>query len=172
MNWEAIGSVGEIVGAILIIATLLFLGRQMGQQSRADTATTTGSWLTDYNAMVLEILRDPDIAELVRQGFTDFEELTPNNQMRFHCWMVPHLLSAQVMYFQFVDGIMHERMAEQILPFNAMMLKTKGGLYWWSTARGIWRPEFVQYMDDLIANSEPVTEIWPWFSITGSETRQ
>jgi hypothetical protein len=127
MNWEAIGAVGEIIGASLIVATLLFLGRQMGQQSRADTAATTGSWLADYNSMVLEILRDPGIAELIRQGLTDFEVLSPNDQMRFHTWMIAHLLSAQVMFFQLADGIMHERMADQILPFNAMMLKTKGG---------------------------------------------
>ena len=171
MNWDAVGAVGEIAGATLIVATLLFLGRQMAQQSKADTAATTDSWLTDYNSMVLEILRDPDVAELIRHGLTDFDNLSTNDQMRFHTWMVAHLLSAQVMYFQFVDGIMHERISEQVLPFNAMMLKTKGGRCWWSTARDIWRPEFVQYMDDLIEDSAPITDIWPWFTVTDSEAR-
>jgi hypothetical protein len=53
-----------------------------------------------------------------------------------------------------------------------MMLNTKGGLYWWSTARRIWRPEFVEHMDGLIADAMPVTEIWPWFTISGSETHK
>ena len=170
VNWEAAGAVGELLGASLIVATLLFLGRQIRQQSKADKAATTASWLADYNDMVLEILRDPDVASLIRQGLTDFEQLNSNDQMRFHTWMVAHLLSAQVMYFQFVDGTIHEPTAEQVLPFNAMMLKTKGGLYWWSTARRIWRPEFVEYMDGLIADVEPVTETWPWFSMSESET--
>ena len=170
MNWEAAGAIGEIAGAALIVATLLFLGRQIGQQARADTASTTGSWLADYNGMVLEVLRDAEVAELFRQGLTDFEALGLNDQMRFHAWMVTHLLSAQVMYFQYLDGVIQKPTAEQILRFNSMMLKTKGGLHWWATARAIWRPEFVQHMDELIADSAPITEIWPWFAIPEDST--
>ena len=34
MNWEAIGAVGEVFGAIALVATLLYLGRQIGQTNR------------------------------------------------------------------------------------------------------------------------------------------
>ena len=35
MNWEAIGAVGEILGAIAVVATLLYLARQTAENSRA-----------------------------------------------------------------------------------------------------------------------------------------
>ena len=160
MNWDAIGAVGEILGAAAVVATLIYLARQMRQEARANTAEVMGSWLADYNGMVLEILRDPEIAQI-----------SENDQMRFHAWMVPHLLNAQVLYFQLSDGIMHQRITDQILPFNAMMLKTRGGSYWWSTARSIWRPEFVEHMDKLIDECSPITEAWPWFSTNDQESR-
>ena len=171
MNWDAIGAVGEILGAAAVVATLIYLARQMRQEARSNTAEAMGSWLADYNGMVLEILRDPKIAQIFRQGLTDFEQLSENDQMRFHAWMVPHLLNAQVLYFQLSDGIMHQRIADQILPFNAMMLKTRGGSYWWSTARSIWRPEFVEHIDKLIVECSPITEVWPWFSTVDQEGR-
>ena len=34
-------------------------------------------------------------------------------------------------------------------------------------SRSIWRPAFVEYMDDLIQVTAPVTEIWTWFSTQG-----
>jgi len=52
-----------------------------------------------------------------------------------------------------------------------MMLKTRGGSYWWSTARSIWRPEFVEHMDKLIDECAPITEAWPWFSTVDQEGR-
>ncbi|MGK0260854.1 MAG: hypothetical protein ACI96M_004308, partial [Candidatus Azotimanducaceae bacterium] len=35
MNWEAIGAVGEIIGAIAVLATLVYLAMQMRQNTQA-----------------------------------------------------------------------------------------------------------------------------------------
>ena len=78
MNWEAIGAIGELFGAIAVVATLMYLARQMRQDARATTGETMGSWLADYNNMLLEILRDPEVARICRQGLTDFEQLDEN----------------------------------------------------------------------------------------------
>ena len=164
MNWEAFGAIGEILGALAVVATLMYLARQMRQDAKATTGEAMGSWLADYNNMVLEISRDPEFSKLIRQGLTDFEQLDENDQMRFHTFMVAHLLNAQNVFLQLQDGTMHQRIADQILPFNAAMLNSRGGLYWCGTARSIWRPEFVDHMDKLIEQASPITEIWPWFS--------
>ena len=169
LNWDAIGAVGEILGAAAVVATLMYLARQMRQETRADTAATMGSWLADYNGMVLEITRDPDVATIFRQGLTDLEQLDENDQMRFHTWMVAHMLNAEVLFFQLKDGIMHQLIGDQVLKFSAAMLNMKGGSYWWVSARPIWKPEFVEYMDKLIEDSSPITEHWPWFSTVGPE---
>jgi hypothetical protein len=34
MNWEAAGAVGEIIGAIAVVATLIYFARQLGQATR------------------------------------------------------------------------------------------------------------------------------------------
>ena len=43
MNWEAVGAVGEIVGAIAVVITLIYLARQMRQNSSALRSTTAQS---------------------------------------------------------------------------------------------------------------------------------
>ena len=140
MNWDAIGALGEILGATAVVATLIYLAKQLRQEARSDTSETMGSWLAEYNGLVLEIVRDPEIALVLRKGFANFENLNGNDQMRFHAWMVTHLLNAQVLYFQLNEGVMHQRIADQQLPFNASILKTTGGSQWWRTARTVWRP--------------------------------
>ena len=40
MNWEAIGAVGEILGALLVGVTLIYLAVQLRQNTRATRAAT------------------------------------------------------------------------------------------------------------------------------------
>ena len=68
MNWEAIGAVGEILGAIAVVATLLYLARQtrLGRQ-------TTISQSRNASAIAIaeqdrDIARDPDLARLYIKG--------------------------------------------------------------------------------------------------------
>ena len=61
MNWEAIGAVGELVGAAGIIVTLLYLSFQVRQNSKlsmaatrtalADGAQRLGMNITDYRLL-------------------------------------------------------------------------------------------------------------------------
>ena len=41
MTWEAIGAIGEVVGALVVAATLAFLAVQVRQNSKAINATIT-----------------------------------------------------------------------------------------------------------------------------------
>jgi len=164
MNWDAIGAVGEIFGALAVVVTLLYLGRQLRQESLATTGETMSSWLSDYNVLILELLRDAEVSKIIRQGLTDFGSLDSNDQMRFHIWMIAHLLNAQNLYLQRQDGVMHLQLADTVLSFNASMLSLNGGRYWWGTTRAILQPDFVAHMDNLIERAAPVTDSWPWFS--------
>jgi len=48
MNWQAIGAIGEIVGAVAVVATLLYLARDIRQNSRSLAISalrdTTANW--------------------------------------------------------------------------------------------------------------------------------
>jgi hypothetical protein len=165
MNWEAIGAVGETLGALAVVLTLAYLARQMRQETIASTSNAMGTWLADYNSLILELIRDPEVALVVRKGLADFEHLEGNDQMRFHVWMVAHLLNTQNLY---LDATMHGAIVDQVLHFLATMLSTDGGMQWWITARPIWTADFVAYMDKLIEDSPAVTETWPFFAASSA----
>jgi len=41
MNWEAIGAIGEVGGAVAVIATVIYLARQIRQNTSALRSTAT-----------------------------------------------------------------------------------------------------------------------------------
>ena len=65
MNWETIGTVGEVFGAIAIVATLLYLGRQIGQTNRISRSTVVRKIQQKYESLYTLIASDSDMAALV-----------------------------------------------------------------------------------------------------------
>jgi hypothetical protein len=47
MNWEAVGAIGEVAGALVVAATLAFLVVQVRQNSKAINATITHGNMRD-----------------------------------------------------------------------------------------------------------------------------
>jgi hypothetical protein len=52
MNWQAVGAIGEIVGALAVVASLVFVGFQLLQNARAARLATTNEVLTHFEAQI------------------------------------------------------------------------------------------------------------------------
>ena len=89
MNWEAIGAVGEVLGAAAVILTLFFLIVQLRQNTRAleenarlardDAANRNYSDLARWRDL---IIREPEVTDLWHRG-TAGEELKADEAERF-----------------------------------------------------------------------------------------
>ena len=163
MIWDAITTVTSLLAAFGVIASIIYLAKEVRQSAIATRASATDVWLADYNAMVLEITRSQEMANLFRRGLTDFESLNGDDKMRFHVWMVAHLLNAQTSYLQLEDGAINEQAAVQTIGFNAALIKTTGGRQWWDYIKSIWRESFVAHLETLAADAQAISDLWPWF---------
>ena len=68
MNWEAIGVIAEVVGAVAVVATLTYLAVQI-RTARIDAASTaTYSAMEGYSRWRASILQNTDIAEAIAKS--------------------------------------------------------------------------------------------------------
>ena len=65
MDWDAIGAVGEILGAIAVVTTLIYFGRQISQANRISTATGARELQQMYTHVYTLIATNPEIRGLV-----------------------------------------------------------------------------------------------------------
>ena len=49
MNWEAIGSIGEVLGAVAVLVTLLYLAAQIKQTNKMARFDTTREIIAQFN---------------------------------------------------------------------------------------------------------------------------
>jgi hypothetical protein len=90
MNWEALGAIGEIVGAVAVIVTLVYLAIQVRHSSKTleeNTAQLRISSVHDYTVSLAawqrQIYSSPAMAELWIKGRNDLSQLDEVDRDRF-----------------------------------------------------------------------------------------
>ncbi len=51
MNWDALGAVGEIVGAVAVVATLVYLSIQIRQNTKSERASALDASINAFSAV-------------------------------------------------------------------------------------------------------------------------
>ncbi len=62
MSWEAIGAMGSLLGAISVLLTLLYLAKQIKENSKLLTTSVYQTAIDGYNEMATMFLENPELA--------------------------------------------------------------------------------------------------------------
>ena len=84
MNWDMVGALGELVGALAVVLTLIYLGRQVRQASEEAQRNRFGN-LNDEISRVADSWGSEDaLSDIVFRGLQDPLSLTPHEAFRFN----------------------------------------------------------------------------------------
>ncbi len=143
MNWEAMGAIGDLVGGIAVVMSLVYVGYQIRQSSRqielssrnieASMYHETGDAFSRWMSMVAA---DELLADLFLRGLGR-EELSQSETLRFHFLLNSLLLAYENNYHQFEIGSVRRDALADNLENLRRILTSPGGSHWWTR----WAPE-------------------------------
>jgi hypothetical protein len=64
MDWDAIGATGEIIGALAVVVTLLYLARQTRVSGKASISASRSASAVAMSELDRDIARDPELARI------------------------------------------------------------------------------------------------------------
>ena len=74
MNWEAIGALGEVLGAVSVLITLLYLSRQISASNKALDTTGFTAMMEGYNEFNTWSISTEELALTSRHFYNEPEE--------------------------------------------------------------------------------------------------
>ena len=83
MDWQMLGGVGEIVGAIGVIATLGYLATQVRHSRLESQSRDEWDVLKLQSGLLSDIAVDADLAQIFRRGLAADPGLSPDEWLRF-----------------------------------------------------------------------------------------
>ena len=91
MNWDAIGSVAEVIGAIAVVASLVYLGGQIQQNTKQLRIAGRQASQSSLQGTILS-QTEPATADLIVRGFDGYLQLSKADKFRFNVQMLNMLL--------------------------------------------------------------------------------
>jgi hypothetical protein len=128
VNWEAVGAIGEVIGALAVIATLLYLALQVRQNTKAIKGATLNA-ITDHHQF--ELRWSSDIATAWRKSLTEPESLTPDESWQIAEWMASSMLARQNEFFQHKQGLIDDDTWDASEKAIKMGLASNWSRNWW-----------------------------------------
>ena len=148
MNWDAIGAIGEIVGALAVVVSLVYLAIQIKAQNNESKAATVQHALDGY-ASAISRLQDPDLAEIWIAGIEDFDSLSDAQRLRFTMYLTAALRMVENAYYQWQN----QRLDDETWRALSAIVKDVKSTYAFSEIfeerRHQFRIEFAEYVDQL-----------------------
>jgi hypothetical protein len=152
MNWDAIGAIGEILGAIAVLVTLVYLARQIHLNTNEIRASRVEGTLRDqssYNQMLAE---DPDLARIYWIAVDDVEKLSEDDKRRWLHLCSVMLRNSEIAYYHYRQGHLPDPIHLSREKWIKRFMGTSGFRWWWKQYSDVLDPEFVEYVDRVLAD--------------------
>ena len=83
MNWEAIGAVGEVVGAIAVVVTLVYLTLQLKQNTQSVQNSAWQAIIRVLTDLDVTEATDPQLSTFIRMAEAHPEQLSEDQYWKF-----------------------------------------------------------------------------------------
>ena len=115
MDLQTLGNLGEFIGGIAVIATLVYLAIQMRQNTKILHSNSMYQALDPMWDMILLPAQESDLARLIVKGLNDFGCLDDEERFRFMCWAMDLLYSYDNMVGLYEAGIVDDKTLENAI---------------------------------------------------------
>jgi hypothetical protein len=83
LNWEAISAIGQVVGAVAVVISLIYVASEVRRNTRATQLAAMRSMHDAFNRWIQQLGQYPQLAEVYYRGLHDSESLQPTDFVRF-----------------------------------------------------------------------------------------
>ena len=166
MTIQDIGAIGEVLGAIGVIVTLLYLARQIRQSSHSIQGQTYDSIVRSLNEMNQFGINDREILSTSVRAVSG-EKLSMEDDLRYTAFLLNLFRIVETAYHQHALGLVEKSDLYPIIDSTRVHLASSYGKRLWDSRRELHRPELQQFIDEVISQTD-TTAIMKSYGIESS----
>jgi hypothetical protein len=83
MNWEMISAIGQMLGAIGVIISIVYLAAQIRNQNKESQRAAMNALTTHWSDLNRTLVENPEMAALWLRALRSFDDLDAKSKLRF-----------------------------------------------------------------------------------------
>ena len=164
MDWSAVSAVAEWAGLVLILISLVYVARQIHQNTETVEAATELEMARAWSDLHARVAHSPDMVDIWDTGHTNPDSLGPTDKRRFIWLVAEYFFLVEGMYRQHQSGYLSHSSWQQHRAAVAGLLLNPLLERWWATGVSPFSAEFRQEVDTARAEL-PAEAVWSYTSI-------
>lgn len=150
MNWEAVGAMGEIVGALAVFATLVYLAIQIRQNTRAVRAAALDSSIQAASLIRSDMFKSEELSQLFLLGNENPEDFNEVQRYRYRNLVSNMMWALWNFYSQSRYADLSQDSWESQKYVAARILNTPGGAWYWKNYSREFEDDFVEAVNQIV----------------------
>ena len=166
MDWNALGAVGELVGAGAVLVTLIYLAVQVRQSSFAGQRESFRGYVSELNERLLKPQRDPEFVELFQRANRDWNSISLRDQAVVSSVYSSYLFACSEAFALRESGYVDPTLQYQADTALASFLQMPGPAIWWGHGCSFFSTSFRNHVDQLLVSEDcppPMHHTLPWY---------
>jgi len=152
MILEQSALVAEIVAAIGILVSLIFVGLEIRQNTKQLRETHVDGFMDQFAEIRRQIYQNKDLSEIMQIGRVEPERLDHNQKTRFASIMDDFFALGMQIHRKSVRGVLPMEAWTTVEPWYATLVNSAGGeLYWTTLTTSVFEKDFKEAMERLRA---------------------
>ena len=150
MSLDDLGNIGELVGSIGVVVSLVYLSLQIRNQNIESRASRTNDLTHQWQSLMSSIATDESLGSIWMRGSTDFDSITANEQVRFIATMAQWCQIGESMHNHFQSGSIDPEIWRGFDMRNADVMATPGAQEYWEIRKHWFSKSYQAYIDGLL----------------------
>ena len=148
MNWNAVGAIGEVLGALAVLITLVYLALQVRQNTKAMKRTAFQE-LINYYGTITDFYSTREGAELVAKARHGLDLLDEPDRIRILNLVGKSFAHLQNVHQQWTEGLINESQWNQLSAVIVATLSSKSTRAIWDFTKDRYSLEFQSWVDSF-----------------------
>jgi hypothetical protein len=130
MNWDAVGALAEVAGAVGVLITLAYLAIQIRQNSASVDASTEDGVTSGFNDINMVIASDVELARIFTTGMDNPNGLTDQEAVQFSFIFSSYVNQYNRLLVLYKKGTFPKERWNTYANELATLLSAPGGVLW------------------------------------------
>ena len=159
VEWSGVlSNFAQVVGAIAVVATLVYLSAQVKQNTEAIQCTNATTVQINFQNLARDLSTDRGLSEVIVRAIKGKEDLTHAEKLASYAWFFGMLKAGELAYTLFLRGGLDADYWHGSLAFYRAYWTTPGFSKYWVDRRQAFTPDFREAVDAwMVDTSQKVT---------------
>jgi hypothetical protein len=156
MNWEMLSAIGQLVAAIGVIPSLIYLAVQIREQNKERRRAGINILTAQWSDLVKTGQESREFAVFFLRGVRSFDGLDAPDKLRFSAFFTRYTRNCEGMFIYYRDGALEKALWDEVERTMIDYFAYTGVREWWGTRKHWLTDEFRVVVETIIAkDSEP-----------------